>query len=118
MMIKYIDPIKTIINIFEKKYPNQECTVEFVIGMHKSSKAYGETVWNNEGTFIQIDCETPMVGVVEVLAHELAHELAHVVAGFDNGHNHVWKKEFNDIHKKYNEFMEKILGEEDEQIQH
>lgn len=113
-MVKYIDPIKTVIDIFEKKYPHQECIVEFVIGMHKSSKAYGETVWNDEGIFIQIDCETPMTGVVEVLAHELAH----VAAGHDNGHNHIWKKEFDDIHKKYNEFMEKLLGEEDEQIQH
>lgn len=76
--------------------------------MHKSSKAYGETVWNDEGIFIQIDCETPMVGVVEVLAHELAH----VAAGHSNAHNDVWKNEFDYINQKYNEMMGKIIQEE------
>jgi len=104
-MITYVDPIRILIELFEKKYPDKDCMVIFVNGINEQDGAYGETCWADDGIYIQVDCGISMTGVVEVLAHELAH----VAAGADEAHGGKWENEFDSLNILFNNTMEKLL---------
>lgn len=100
------DVIKIIIDIFDSLYPERSCTIEFVDGLHKKTKAYGETFWPDDCSdpSISIDVNTTFIGVVEVLAHELAH-----VATGHRGHGEVWETALGQINNRFNKEMDKNL---------
>jgi hypothetical protein len=106
-VIKIINPIQLVIDIVIDKYPDVNCSIEFVKDLFEKTKAYGETCWTDDGIYVQIDINTPFVGVIEVLAHELAH----VAVGYDEEHGDKWKQVFDSIHADFNDRMLELLVE-------
>lgn len=104
-MINYNDPIYILVKIFENTHPDKKAQIDFVSDMKKNTNAYGETCWADDGNvYIQIDIETPMNGLIEVLAHELAH----LAVGADAEHNKEWENEFRKLGERLNQAMELI----------
>lgn len=107
-MIHYNDPIYVLIKIFESAYPDKKAQIDFVADLKKNTHAYGETCWAEDGNvYIQIDIQTPMYGLIEVLGHELAH----VAVGADAAHNAEWEKEFNYLNQEFNKVMKSVLDD-------
>jgi len=107
-LIDFRNPFTVVINIFTDMYPDKSCKIEFVQELYKKEKAYGGTHFPGDGSnpTVSIDVTTPVIGAVEVLAHELSH----VAVGEKKGHGEEWEKVFDDI---YNEFNKR--GEEPNQ---
>jgi hypothetical protein len=99
-MVEYEDPIRTVVDIFERLYPSNEVTINFVQGMYEEVQAYGETFFPDNGSspVISIDVSMPLIGVVDVISHELSH----VVMGKGKAHCKEWEEIFNRINNEFN----------------
>lgn len=108
-MIKYIDPVKKLISIFEKGHPDINAQVDFVTGIdHK--KFLGETCFADDGKiYVQVSINQTMIQIVDVLAHELAH----VGAGPAADHGEKWQLEYDELNRRFNDEMEKEIEMED-----
>lgn len=104
VVVFIFDPLKIVVEAYEALY-STPCQVQFVEGLRSEEGApWGCTEFEDgEYPLISIDVETPINGVIEVLAHELAH----VAAGdsHDDDHGVEWRKCFDAIHDKYCELV-------------
>ena len=95
--------MQTIIDIFEERHPKNNVTIQYVQGMKEKADAWGETFFPNDGgaPVVSIDVEIPVIGAIDVMAHELAH----VAMGPNGEHGEAWEKEYSEInnvfHKKF-----------------
>jgi len=99
-LIDFRNPFTVVIDIFTDMYPDKSCKIEFVQELYKKEKAYGGAHFPGDGSnpTVSIDVETPVLGAVEVLAHELSH----VAVGEGKGHGKEWEKVFDDIYNEFN----------------
>jgi hypothetical protein len=91
------DPVRVVIEACESLYPHIDCELEWVSDLHEQHSAFGVTEFDETPARVSIDVNTPMIHVIEILAHELAH----VVAGFDAGHGPEWERAFAAIHAEH-----------------
>lgn len=90
--INYYD---IIIDVFQKRYPDQEAVIFFDDTLQEKSGNVGCTEFFEDGTppVIFIDANIPYHATVEVLAHELAH-VATATLETEEGHTKEWEAVF------------------------
>jgi hypothetical protein len=93
----YHDPIRDLIKVFERLYPDHDAEVAFCVDNDVVDGACGVTVFGAGCPQVMLPADLPYVHCTEILAHELAH----VVAGEDDGHGEKWKAAFDALHAGY-----------------
>lgn len=100
------DPFARVFAAFDALYPDRACSCVWTVDLcdDKDVPVYGETIFPEDcgEPLVRISAEMPVVGAVEVLAHELAH----VAVGPEAGHGEAWEEAFDAIHRKYMEMIE------------
>lgn len=100
-----VNPISAVIQICEFLYPELDVELQFVVGLTEETdgEAFAETFWPSDGStpVISVDVEVPLIGIVELIAHEFAH----VVVGpdCDEDHGQEWEEVFERINQTFNE---------------
>jgi hypothetical protein len=104
----FFDPVRLVLEVSECLWPEMECTVQYVSGLHDGEDAYGATDFPDDGSTprIQIDTCTPIEAAVEILAHELAH----VAAGPDAEHGEDWERAFDAIFLMYHKRVQELAA--------
>jgi Zn-dependent peptidase ImmA (M78 family) len=113
-MIKTIDPVKMMLEIFEKRYPDVDC--EFAFGLTVNGEAISDDEEDPCGYTLFRDGEIPLIVVSVALPYfatleVIAHELAHVVCGSNEKHSDKWKETFFSIYDTWAETYETALKE-------
>ncbi len=98
-VFKY-DLFNILLDIFNTTYPEHDCVIEFVQGMHDKEQAYGCTDYGDP-IIVSIDASLAVSDAIEIIAHELAH----VVAGYHARHSDKWENVFTDINITFNAYM-------------
>ena len=99
-MINFLNPFALVVDIFKGMYPDKSCEITFCQEMYKKSKAYGETFFPDDKStpLVSIEIDMPVIGAIEILAHELSH----VAVGEGKGHGKEWEKVFDNIFNEFN----------------
>jgi hypothetical protein len=93
-----LDPFAMVVQVVHDLYPEAIAVVRWCNGLHEQHGAWGCTEFDvPNGPLISLDVAMPVLGAVEVLAHELAH----VVAGPEAEHGAEWESAFAAIHREY-----------------
>lgn len=99
------DVIQAAINVFGEI----NCEVGFDQDLQQTQEAYGVTQFCEDGTvYIELDANTPVVHLVETLAHELAHVIVNRTEKDDHGEK--WEETFNKIFDEYNRYCSEKYG--------
>ena len=94
-------PLQDVIKSAENIYGEIDCKIQINPALYLEEKAYGATTFTDEGNvIIELDGNTSVVNLIEVLAHELAH----VVTPDDIEHGQMWEKAFDSIFKEYKRY--------------
>jgi len=95
-MIRFLNPLGVLKEVFEQEYPDYNCEVHFV---ENQKNSLGETFFPDDGgdPIIQIGAEKTIPQMLDIMAHELAH----VVAGITAEHGKEWENIYNNIYKVY-----------------
>jgi hypothetical protein len=87
MAAKFVeDPFSCLLQEFGRQ-AQDEVDVVWVTDLHEEEGVWGRTHFDSEPVTIELDANCPVIGAVDVLAHELAH----VIAGFAAGHGVRWE---------------------------
>lgn len=98
MITLEFDPFGLVLEVVRDLYPETSATVCWREGLRENEGAWGRTEFTDEEPpIVSMDVTTPVIGAVEVLAHELAH----VIAGKDADHGEAWEAVFEAIHDEY-----------------
>lgn len=95
---------------FKNLYPDKTCKVYYEPNIRDDedgNEVYGLTDWNEETGEISVFLN-PILPICD-MAEIFAHELAHVAVGFENDHNKVWEKAFDDIFNEYNRIGDEMF---------
>lgn len=108
-MIKWFNtPFEDVIQSATNIYGELNCEIGFNPKLHCEEEAYGVTQWCEDGTVVvQLDADTSITHLIEILAHELAH----VIIGKDEEHTEKWEKAFDNIFKEYNRYCKEKYNE-------
>lgn len=107
------NPIDVLLEIFEENYPNESKQINQIMFADFKGKNLAVTqFYENAMADIYIKAhrgifKKPMA--LEQITELLAHELAHIIVGIENEHNDKWENAFEDLHKKLQHRMEKII---------
>lgn len=94
-------PFADVIKAAENIYGEINCNIQINPALYLEEKAYGATTFTDEGNvIIELDGNTSVVNLIEILAHELAH----VVTPDDVEHGQRWEKAFDSIFKEYKRY--------------
>lgn len=98
-------PFDDVIQAALNLYPDIECEIYFVQDLKERENAYGATQFCDDGTiYIELDANTTVVHLIEILAHELAHVV--VNRSEEDDHGEKWEKVFEEIFQEYNRYGE------------
>lgn len=105
------EPLQLMVDVFNELYAEADCSIFWVESLHDETGAWGRTHFpSDDGSstrvIIELDVECPIVGAVEVLAHELAH----AKAGPDADHGPEWEAVFTILHAAYQSKVELMEG--------
>lgn len=94
------DLIGIVIKATKNLYGDLDCRIKYV---EKLDEGHGAAFFPDDGSQAQvyISAQLPLIGAVEVMAHELAH----VVAGKDEDHGPKWQEAFNQINGEYHNIL-------------
>lgn len=103
MITWFNTPFQDVIDATLRLCPNTKCQVGFEQDLQEKEGAYGATQFCEDGTiYIELDANTSVVNLIEILAHELAHVIINRVEEDDHGEE--WERVFEEIFKEYNRY--------------